>query len=288
MLKSLLYFNPVAGRRPISAQRLRRILDLLRDQGIECETVASNARSQGPPQLDLQAKELLIAVGGDGTIHELLPLAVKHQVALGILPTGTANVLAEELGIPRRLERAIRLLREGSHQRITLGRAGSEYFHLMAGIGVDGLVIQKTSPRLKRRLGKGAYWWAGLKTWLDLRLEPFELHIEGRMHRATFAVISNCHFYGGRLQITPGASPFSDQLEVCLFEGYRRADFMRYVIGILTGRHLSYPDVKTFSTRKVKVQAPASVPVQLDGDVARPTPRLFEIEKEALEVIVPA
>jgi len=240
MLKGLLYFNPVAGRRPVSPPRLRTMLDLLLAQGIECEAVASKPRFQGPPELDLQAKSMLIAAGGDGTIHELLPLAVKHQVALGILPTGTANVLAEELGIPGRLDHAVRLLREGSRQRIALGRAESEYFHLMAAF---------TRPR----------------------------------SRSSVTVIS----MGAGCKITPRANPFSDRLEVCLFEGSRRADFTRYVCGILTGRHLSFPDVKTFSTRKVEIQAPASVPVQLDGDVAWPTPRLFEIEKEALEVIMP-
>ncbi len=154
MLQSLLYFNPVAGRRPISSQRLRTTLDLLLASGIQCEAVASHPRSEGPPQLDLQSKQLLIAMGGDGTIHELLLLAVKHRVTLGILPTGTANVLAGELGIPCQPDRATRVLRDGLRKRIALGRAGSEYFHLMAGIGVDGLVIQRTSSRLKRRLGR--------------------------------------------------------------------------------------------------------------------------------------
>ena len=287
MLQSLLYFNPVAGRRPISSQRLRTTLDLLLASGIQCEAVASHPRFEGPPQLDLQSKQLLIAMGGDGTIHELLLLAVKHRGTLGILPTGTANVLAGELGIPCQPDRATRVLRDGLRKRIALGRAGSEYFHLMAGIGVDGLVIQRTSSRLKRRLGKGAYWLAGIRTFLNIRLEPFVLEIENHRYQATFAVISNCHFYGGRLQITPQASPFSDRLEICLFEGRRRADFTRYVFGILTGRHLSFHDVKCFSARKVAVRAPASVPVQLDGDVASPTPHLFEIEENALEVIVP-
>lgn len=287
MKEALLYFNPVAGRQAISRARLSRVRELLFAQGIHCTAVASRPPSEGVPELDLEGKQLLIAMGGDGTIHEVLPAAVRNSIPLGILPTGTANVLATELGIPAQIERAIRTLSGGHPEWISLGRADKILFHLMAGIGVDGGVIRRTSLKLKRSLGELAYWLAGFRTFFEMRLDPFQLEIDGEIHQGTFAVISNCRLYGGKLEITPGGSPFSGVLDLCLFQGRSRFDFPRYLLGILLGRHTRFRDVLYLKAQKIALTAPPEVPVQLDGDLVAPRPECFEVQKHAIQIVTP-
>ncbi len=166
MSTALLLYNPAAGRFPLSEKRLKALLKTLYDYGIRAETAITQPSQQA--SLNLENKDLLIVYGGDGTLHEVIPEVVKWQVPVALLPAGTTNVLARELGIPRDPERALALVPQRKLQRIHLGwgdrgqdprglspisppQAG-RYFHLMAGIGFDGDVISRTGQHLKKSL----------------------------------------------------------------------------------------------------------------------------------------
>jgi YegS/Rv2252/BmrU family lipid kinase len=235
----------------------------------------------------LRDKNLLIICGGDGTIHNVLPDAVRAHVPVGILPAGTANVLARELGIPNNLEKAITILGRGRKRTLRLGRANGKYFHLMAGIGADGYIINQVGLSLKRFLGVAAFWVTGISRFWGYPLQPFRVEFDLDSHVATFAVISNARYYGGHLLLTPHASVFEDQLDVCLFTSNNHVRFLSYLWGSLRGKHLSDPDVIYKEVGGLEGFGEPSVHVQLDGEVAGTLPMKFVSSEDHLQVVVP-
>ena len=293
---ALFLYNPAAGRFPLSEKRLKALLKTLYDYGIRVETAITQPSQETP--LNLENKDLLIVYGGDGTLHEAIPEAVKWQVPVALLPAGTTNVLARELGIPRDPERALALVPQRKLQRIHLGwgarglspssppQAG-RYFHLMAGIGFDGDVISRTGQNLKKALGMVAYWLVAHVSLLKYPMTLFELSLEGEVHQGTFAVIGNARNYGGELQITPKASVQENCLDVCLFTSQKRWRYLLYLWGVLSGRHLRYPDVLYRKVKHLKVSSDCPVPIQMDGELIGQCPMEFSSSSEGLQVVVP-
>ena len=215
--KALLFHNPLAGRVPLNQNVIDSVVNRLRQIGYETSVQEVNGNDYACQPESLKTYDLLIISGGDGTWHDMLPRVVEASIPMAILPTGTANVFARELGIPKRLEDAVGVVQSGQKKRLRLGSADGRLFHLMAGIGIDGYIISKVSPASKKLLGVIAFWLAGLSRFWSYPLKRFEVEIEDETFDATFAVISNCRLYGGNLQITPQASVFDDTLDVCLF-----------------------------------------------------------------------
>ncbi len=304
MSNALFLYNPAAGRFPLSEKRLKALLKTLYDYGIRAET-AMTQPSQGT-SLNLENKDLLIVYGGDGTLHEVIPEALKWQVPVALLPAGTTNVLARELGIPRNPERALSLIPQRKLQKIHLGQASlwgdrgqgpgglpptspqaGRYFHLMAGIGFDGDVISRTGHRMKKVLGMAAYWLAAHESFLKCPMTPFELNLEGEVHQGTFAVIGNARHYGGELHLTPEASVRENCLDVCLFTSQQKWRYLLYLWGILSGRHLRYPDVLYRKVQHLKVSSDRPVPIQMDGELIGQSPMEFWSSSESLQMVVP-
>ena len=294
MSTALLLYNPAAGRFPLSEKRLKALLKTLYDYGIRAETAITQPSQEA--SLNLENKDLLIVYGGDGTLHEAIPEAVKWQVPVALLPAGTTNVLARELGIPRDPERALSLVPQRKLQKIHLGQASlpqarlsqaGRYFHLMAGIGFDGDVISRTGQHMKKTFGMAAYWLVAHVSLLKYPMTPFELSLEGEVHQGTFAVIGNARNYGGELHLTPKASVQENCLDVCLFTSQQRWRYLLYLWGVLSGRHLRYPDVLYRKVQHLKVSSDRPVPIQMDGELIGQSPMEFSSSSEGLQVVVP-
>jgi len=284
---ALLVYNPVAGRSALAESRLAQVTERLEAVGIVSELHVAHPDHRGEIEQKLKDKSLLIVCGGDGTIHSVLPDAVKAKVPLGILPAGTANVLARELGISTTIEGAISTLGKGRKRVLRLGMANGRYFHLMAGIGADGYIINRVGLSLKRFLGVAAFWVTGLSKFWSYPLRPFQVDLGHSSHTATFAVISNSRYYGGHLLLAPHASVFEDTLDVCLFTSRNHLRFLSYLWGSLKGKHLGYPDVIYEKVDQLEVSGDESVHVQLDGEVAGHLPMKFVSAEGCLEVVVP-
>ena len=243
MISAVFLYNPAAGRFPLSERRRNGLVEYLYCNGIQCEVVSSRPARDPAPWLDLKNKDLLIVYGGDGTLHQAMSEVVKQKVPVALLPAGTTNVLARELKIPRDPERALSVVVRRKTRRIYLGQGNGEYFHLMAGIGLDGDVISRIRTTLKQVLGMGAYYWATAISLLKYPMRPFDVDLEGETHRGTFAVIGNTRNYGGHLLVTPEARLEENSLDVCLFKGGGRGRYLSYILGTISGRHIHYPDV---------------------------------------------
>lgn len=236
--------------------------------------------------------DLLLAAGGDGTINEVVNGMAGSYVPLGILPGGTANVLAVELGLGSRMERAARRLPDYVPERIALGRLHAEgtpprYFLSMAGAGLDAQVVTRVSPGMKAAVGKGAYWFAGFSQ-LGHKLPEFEVAMNGRHFRASFALASRVRNYGGDLELARNASLMAADFEVVLFEGANPFRYLMYLGGAALGRIEDLAGVTVLRTQELELCATGRpVHVQVDGELAGQLPARVEVMPNALTLLAP-
>ena len=238
---------------------------------------------------------MIVAAGGDGTINEVVEGMVHSEVPLGVLPAGTANVLAAETGMSYSLESAARELITYTPERISIGRlrfekgcSGIRHFLLMAGIGFDARMIYNLSAPLKNNLGKVAYWMAAVSL-MGRRLEEFSVKIEDREYRCSFALISKVRNYGGDVKIARDTSLFDDQFEVVLFQGQNSVRYVRYFVGIVLNRLRGMEGVTILRASKLEISAvrDSRVHMQVDGEYAGRLPGSVEIVKDAITLLLP-
>lgn len=236
----------------------------------------------------------VLAAGGDGTVNEVINGMVGTATPLGVLPAGTANVLGMETRIGGDPVKAARRLGELEPARIALGLvsetggAPRRHFLLMAGAGVDARIIVILNPRLKKLLGKGAYWVAGARS-LFRRLEQLDARIGMEQSRCSFALASRVRNYGGDLEIATGASLLKEQFEVVLFEGANPLRYLKYFAGVLARRAGRVRGVTVALTQRVAL-TPApdqTVYIQVDGEEAGTLPAHVEVVPDALTLLLP-
>lgn len=237
--------------------------------------------------------DLVLAAGGDGTINEVAEGLVHTQVPLGILPGGTANVLATEMGL-RGLVRTARRLDEFRPHRISVGhvtcRGGaiSRHFLLMVGVGLDADIVYHVSLPLKARTGKLSYWVAGWGM-LGRRLAQFEVEVRGKRSTSSFALVSKVRNYGGDLEIAREVSLFDDSFEVILFEGTSALPYLKYLAGVMLNRLREMNGVTISRAECVTFSGPRDerIYVQVDGEFLGPLPAHVRVVPDALTMLVP-
>ena len=294
--KVTLISNPKTGR--YGARRLRPIQDVaaqLKSLGLEVDlklTSSPGEASEIAARAARNGTSDVIVAGGDGTINEAIQGLAGSKARLAIIPRGTANVLARELNLPLDDEQATLVAARGNTRRIHLGLAIDEttgtkrLFVLMAGIGLDASVVQRVQPRLKKRIGKGAFWISGLSHLADWKPSPFTLEIAGEKYTGTFAAIGKAARYGGDLLITPGARLDEPEFEICIIDTLSRFHYLRLLsYAVRAGMPRDKPGVRFVKASRVK--ATGDAPVQIDGELLGQLPMRFEIAPESLEVIVP-
>ena len=239
--------------------------------------------------------DLILAAGGDGTINEVVNGMAFSEVPLGVLPAGTANVLACELGIGKSMERAAVALADSVPERVALGAISNgveqsrRYFLLMAGAGLDADIVYNLNTRMKEAFGKVAYWVGGFSK-VGRRIPEFSVHANGREFRASFALLSRVRNYGGDLEIAPTISLLDDEFEMVLFEGESSLGFLKYMLGVVVHQQQSMRGITILRTRQASFSpASGSAPIhlQVDGEYLGVAPARVEIVPNALTLLVP-
>jgi YegS/Rv2252/BmrU family lipid kinase len=229
---------------------------------------------------------IVVAVGGDGTINEVVNGIAGTDVALGVLPAGTMNVFAAELGLPSRLREAWRVIQAGHTRLIDLAAANRQYFVQLAGVGLDAQVVKETSWDLKRNLGPLSYLVSAAHV-MSRKPPQIVAEADGRVLEGSFVLIGNGRFYGGPVAFFKEARIDDGLLDVLVFKNQSHLDIARYLGAILMGSHAALPDVEYFQTRKVVVRSDEAVPVEVDGELAAELPVTFRISSRKLRVVVP-
>lgn len=295
--RASLIYNPNAGFLRGRKRLLEQVIRVLRDGGHQ----VTPRGTSGPGHATQLARdcvssgdELILVMGGDGSIHEAVNGMAGAKTPLAVLPAGTANVLAMETGLGRKPLPAAARLSELEPARVALGLleeangAPRRYFLLMAGAGLDAYVVTIVSGPLKNKLGKAAYWIAPFRL-LARRLEEFQVRSEGVARRSSFALASRVRNYGGDLEIAGGASLLSNHFEVVLFEGASPFRYLKYFLGVLTRTATRMSGVTVFQTGSLLLEpAPEdTVHVQLDGEDCGTLPARLRIVPDALTLLLP-
>lgn len=296
--KACLITNPAAGPTREKPE-WTVVTDLLRDAGWwtgHRETEGHGSAGAIARQAVVDGCKLVVVAGGDGTINEAVQHLVGSEAVLGIIPVGTANVLARELGIPLDPLEATKAIIHGRPRPMDLGmatRPGAKprYFCEMVGIGFDAAMIHGILPEVKQVLGKGAYVLGAFHASITHRPARMRLTIDGkRMRRLVFLlVVSNTGLYGSDfLKITPEAAVDDGVFNVAIFRGAN--PFMawyEFIFGVALKKFRDMTDVQAMVARKVEIKTARPVPVQIDGDAAGTTPVTIEVVTRAIKVMVP-
>jgi diacylglycerol kinase family enzyme len=236
--------------------------------------------------------DLILALGGDGTINEVAEGVMGSNTPLGILPGGTANVVSCELELGSGPIEVASRIADCRPERISVGRlrseGGTRHFLAMAGVGLDARIVYGLSADLKKRWGKMAYWLTGFRQ-LVHKLEELDVVIEGRTYRCSFALITKVRNYGGDLRIARRVSILDDEFEVVLFSGHRATRYLKYLTGVAVNRLEGMSGVTILRAREVTLRGASGehVHMQVDGEYVGRLPGKVEMVPDALTLLIP-
>ncbi|MCW2245409.1 YegS/Rv2252/BmrU family lipid kinase [Azospirillum fermentarium] len=294
----LVIHNPVAGAR--RARRLAAVIAALGERhGAEVTVWATtrrgDAEAMGRSLTPASGWDAVAVAGGDGTINEAINGIMAGNAAapwapppFAVVPLGTANVLAHELGLPFDAAGVADTLALGRVQPVHLGTANGRCFAMMAGVGLDAHVVDGVDPALKRRIGKGAYALETLRRLARPRGGRYRVTVGNTVHEVAAAIAANGHFYGGTFVCAPDARLAEPTLHLCRFERFGRWNALRYVAGVTTGLVRRFPDVPVAPVTALRIDGPAGEPVQGDGDIIARLPVDIGLHPRTLPVLVPA
>ena len=290
--------NPTSGSYTHNRFQIEETIDYLRGHGWQAELcltrAAGDARKFAREAVE-QHVSVVVAVGGDGTINEVIQELAGSDTALGVLPSGTVNVWARETGIPLDNRAAREILLHGRTRRIDLGQMEDRYFLLMAGIGFDGEVTRTVEKKSVKRFGVLGYFFVG--TWLGLGYPSFRVTVQ--MGERTFRtnaiqiVIGNTQLYAGAIKYTWQAKCDDGFLDVCILRKQNAFGRIAIAIDFLLRREQRRNWVQYETCKDIKIRTRRSVAIQVDGDSAGDTrrhdfpPVTFCVAPDALKVIVP-
>jgi diacylglycerol kinase (ATP) len=233
--------------------------------------------------------DLILVLGGDGTVNEVLQGMVFSGVPLGVLPGGTANCLAMELALGSNIEKAAERLASSEPVKIALGRvsgsrSGLRYFLLMCGMGLDAVIVYEVRAGLKNAAGKLAYWVAGLAQFRG-NVAGMQLRVGGEAVACGFALVSNIRNYGGDMEIASGASLRHADFEVITFEGSNPLRYAWYMLGVAVRQVKKLGGVETRRATSVELLVPAHS--QVDGEYYGREALKIEAVPDALTLLIP-
>ena len=284
----LIIYNPASGWR--RRRRFEAVLARLRQRGCRAqvrETTGRGDAERWAAAADPGRFDALVVAGGDGTVNEAISGLEGSRLPLAVLPLGTANVLAAELGLGADPDAIARTIAEGEARPVTLGLANGRRFVLMAGAGFDAQVVATVDLRIKRWLGKLAYGLAILRQLGTYRFPSYRVTLDGVPHEAASVLVANAHFYGGHFIAAPAADLQSPDFQVGLFGRSGRAAAIGYALALALGFLPRLRSYRILRARRVEIEGPAGEPVQADGDVIARLPARIEALPAALQLIFP-
>jgi diacylglycerol kinase family enzyme len=284
-------------------------LAALRQAGIETEHLTIDGPGSGSAltrEAVARGCDTVVVCGGDGTVHEVLQALVGTDVALGVVPLGTANALASDLGLSRSPEKAIRSLLRAERSRVPVGRISfrdasgepcSRYFTVAAGIGADALLMARMDPVLKRRLGYLLYIVEAFRIWVGHSFPLFNAtfangHGRPRILEASQLLAVRVRSFGGVLgELAPGATLHGQNLCLLAFKTRSRLRYLRFLLAVVAGRHSFSNEIELIAADTVECLprngSRSRIYVEADGELLGQLPVRIEIAAETLNLLIP-
>ena len=288
-MRILLIINPAAGKGR-TKNHILKIKSFFSE--MSCHLDIYETRKKGDALIKSRESvndyDIIIAGGGDGTINDIVNGIANSKTKLGIIPLGTTNVFANEMGIPSDILESCKIIYHCKTIKTDLGKVNDNYFLQCAGIGFDASVLNEVQPILKKILGFGAYTIVALKKIINYKPPMMKLLLEGKEITAYFIIVSNLKSYGKIFQITPDARIDDGFLDVCLFED--KLDLINFIKNppkIDFNKSISFSNATCFKARQVSITSPEDTLVQIDGDVVCKTPVTISVVPKSIEIICP-
>lgn len=286
MKDTVVILNPAA--RGARAQRFRSKVESIARGATICATSREGEAEIMARHAAAEGYEKIVAAGGDGTINEIVNGIAGHNVALGLLPLGTMNVFATELGLPsNNLARCWQIIQENRTRRVDLPSANGKHFVQLAGVGLDAQAVKETSRAFKRSFGPLSYLISAAQ--IASRLPPV-LRIEAEeavTREGSFVLVGNGRLYGGRLPFFKQAVMDDGFLDVLVFKRLNYVDIIRYLQNVVFTPQITSPEVEYFQTKRLRVSSDETVPVEIDGELIGNCPVEFKIRAGGLRVLMP-
>ena len=308
MRKVALLYNPLSGSR-----HNRRLADVkaassvLREAGIEAivtPTQAAPGTAEQVSEAIAQGCDTVFACGGDGTVHDVLQSLVGSQTALAIIPLGTANALAHDLGLPLTPVAAARAALTAKPRRIAVGQvryqnlwgnSGSRYFTVTLGIGADAHLFHELDSSLKIRFGMLAYYAQATWLWLTLNMQTLAVEFsveDGQLRNAEVSELLAVRIrnFGGVLrELAPGASLDRNDLRLVLFHTHSRSKYLHYIVRGLIGARWQVSGIELAHSASVKCEPLGDSPVYIeaDGEILGTLPAEITMMPDALTILAP-
>jgi len=286
--------NPFSGKGLALATALEALF-ILKQAGVNVEIV----KTLGPGHARefagnfASSVDVLVSVGGDGTLNEVANGVIEagSVTPIAVVPTGTANVVARELALPKDLKAQVMLAVEGRVRRLDMGCAGGHHFAMCAGAGLDAAIVEAVARRRSEQgIGMWHYVAPAIREAWDYRYPPLRVTVDGAPvdESATFVVVGNISRYGGLFRLFEDASPEDGLLHVCCFHGRRLPDLMRYAWAAFRGSLSKLGDVDYYRGKRITLASDENVPVQIDGDPGSKLPMTLTVRPKAVSFCAPA
>ena len=288
-MRVLVVANPVAGR-GLGERVGRAVAEGLRRRGVAAELHLTGTRADRRTRLaaECAGADVVVAVGGDGTLREVLEGLPDPDVPVGVVPAGTANVLARDLALPRGVDRAVDTILRGKCIRLDVARVGGRLCFLAASVGFDAMAVRELE---RRRRGPVSWWtWAGAlaRTFARYRPPRLTVEIDGTALPGQWGlvIVSNCVRYAGLLRLAADR-----RLDDGLFEAHLLRDASRFGLAaaVACGVVAGLPDgvCELRRARRVRITSEEPVPYQVDGDRGGETPMELEVLGRQHRLLVP-
>ncbi len=230
--------------------------------------------------------DIVVAVGGDGTINEILN-AIKPGIKLAIIPTGSENVIAQEFNIPINFKKACRIIINQKVKKLDLGSINNHKFLFVAGIGLDAHAITLVKPFFKQLIGKHSYALAAIKSILTYDHPKIIIKTKNKTFNGYFLLISNVPHYGAKLEFTPDAKPDDGYLHLCLFKKKDVFNTFKALVSAKAGIIKLLPDIELIKIKEANITSEEKVLFHTDAEIKGTTPVKIKVLKKELELIVP-
>ncbi|MBL6932852.1 MAG: diacylglycerol kinase family lipid kinase [Rhodospirillales bacterium] len=290
----LIIHNPTSGRR--RADFMASVAVALTGLGARVDirvTEGFGHATQLAASLEPDTQDCIVAAGGDGTVNEVLNGLAKLEDAppLGVIPLGTANVLALETAYPKKPADIARVLFAAPARPLFPGilrQNGSDkrLFALMVGVGLDARIVAGVSPSLKRLMGKGAYGIETAYQWLKGGLPDYDIAIDGKDYTAGSIIITNGRLYAGKFVVAPDADIGVSGFKVLLLKG-NRTSILANAAAMAAGALSRKKGVRVIEAKEITISGPAGEPVQADGDLLGRLPVTIAAAAKPVMIIAP-
>ena len=287
--KTLVIYNPTSGR-PQRQKKAKEISRRLKRLGFQVTQTQEPGDARGLGQrASKEGWKAVICLGGDGTLFEAIA-ELPHSISIAFFPTGTVNLFSKNLAIPHQVEPWLTLLESGSTQQVYFGLGNGRPFASVGSVGFDAQVVARVSSKFKRWIHEGAYVLQGGIELLRYRIPKLKIVLDGvdfPGHALGILVGKGPHF-AGPYPVLEGAALCAPTLCVAVLHGDRKAQLLRFFLGVALGNLARMEGVSFYHVKEVQVSSEPETCIELDGDPVGNTPVTFSVEGKIRKVLAPA